>query len=291
MRRKIFLILCVLTLIIVPIVSAADSEVIIKTIPDTAYKAQISFLVPDSTYSLIESFHYNPNTKGEIKFTFTTSRDDFDVKIWLRLDGETIMTERFEDFQAGAPVNIEMYPAWYTPPVEETPVINETNETTTETNQTNETVQEVVETTEESTPIEEVKSDKERVTAFSVQDGKVSIAPKGFLYILGLIVLAVLIFIGVKYSHHIEKALKEGNKKEKKEIKVRKMSEMNQKKSTRLKDQEEKIEKAKKMIEDAQEEINKMKNPNQSKIDEIKRRLIEDEKELMRLRKEAGDIN
>jgi hypothetical protein len=45
------------------------------------------------------------------------------------------------------------------------------------------------------------------------------------------------------------------------------------------------------MIEEAQSEITKMKNPNQAKIDEIKRRLVEDEKELMRLRKEASEVD
>ena len=287
MGRKILLILCVLALILAPI-SAVDTEITIKTIPD--YKiAPISFIVPGSTYSVIESFHYTANKEGEAKFVFTTSRDDFDIKIWLKLDGETMLVKRYNDtFDAGTPLVLEAYPDWYVSTTTEAKneTINETNETEA-ANETVENITEAIATAteepeEKTTQIEDVKSNRERVTAFSVQDGKLAISAKGFLYLFGLVILAVLIFIGIKHSHNIEKAFK-GNKK--KDIKIIKAGEINKNKSEKLKDQEEKIDKAKSMIEDAQKEIDKMKNPNQSKIDEIKRRLIEDEKELMKLRK------
>ena len=43
------------------------------------------------------------------------------------------------------------------------------------------------------------------------------------------------------------------------------------------------------MIKEAEDNINKLKNPSASKIEEAKRKLIEDEKELMRLRKESAE--
>jgi hypothetical protein len=302
MKVKIFLILCALVLIIAPI-SAIDTTVTINTIPN--YDLQIAFLVPDTAYGLLGDglIHSSSDSNGVSTLVLKTSREDFEVKIWLKKDGENILIKRYDDvYDSGTSLALDLYPEWYDAPVKEPVVeINETvNETTNET--VNETVDPIIEeevvpeveavTTEETqdTPIEEVKAEKERVTAFSIQDGKFSIAPKGFLYILGLVILAVLVFLGIKHSHHVEKtvrSLKEGKKGKNKEIKIKKMSEMNKKKSSKLKDQEEKINKAKKMIEDAQDEINKMKNPNQSKIDEIKRRLVEDEKELMKLRKEA----
>jgi hypothetical protein len=295
MKVKIFLILCTLVLILAPI-NAIDTTVTINTIPN--YDLQIAFLVPDTAYGLLGDglVHTSSDATGKSTLVFKTSREDFEVKIWLKKDGENILIERFDDvYDAGVPLTLDLYPVWYDAPVKE-PAIEEVNETnSTEENVTEEIVEEVPEVkavTTEDTPIEEVKVEKERVTAFSVQDGKISIAPKGFLYIFGLVILAVLVFLGIKHSHHVEKTvrtLKEGKKGKKKDIKIKKMSEMNQKKSSKLKEQEEKIDKAKKMIEDAQDEINKMKNPNQSKIDEIKRRLVEDEKELMRLRKEANE--
>ncbi len=292
MKVKIFFILCTLALILVPVVTAMETSVTVHTVP--GYKAMIRFLNPDYEYSsVLESFHYTANTNGDIIFTYETSRDDFDMDIWLTLEGEKMGNKRFDEtFDTGFAIDVEFYPSWYTPPVKETPEVNGTNETEEAVVETIAT--ETEEAIEEVTQIEEVKADKERVTAFSVQDGKVAISPKGFLYIFGLVILAILIFIGIKHTHHIEKKIKEvkeGRGSKKKEIKIRKMSEMNKNKSGRLKDQEEKIEKAKEMIEEAQEEINKMKNPNQNKIDEIKKRLIEDEKELMRLRKDARDIN
>lgn len=309
MKVKIFLFLFI-SLALLGAVSAIDTPVTIKTVPN--YNMKIAFLVPDSVYGLLGDglVYATADSTGQAKVTFSTSRENFEVKIWLKYDGETIMIKRFDEvYDSGVPLELELYPAWYTPPVKETETTNETEETET-VNETNATVsgttasttEESEETpkeeTQETTPIENVKVEKEKVTAFSVQDGKVSISAKGFLYLLGLVVLAVLIFLGIKHSHHVEKKLKEmGGNKKKKEIKVKKMSEMqnqqqqqNMSKSERLKSQEEKIENAKKMIEEAQEEINKMKNPRQDKIDEIKRKLVEDEKELIRLRRESGEI-
>ncbi len=304
MKVKILLIFCALALMLVPVTTAMETSIVIHTIP--GYKAMIRFLHPDYQYSrVLESFHYTANMNGDIIFNYDSSLDTFDMDIWLTYEGEKMGNKRFdESFNAGFDIEIEFYPSWYTPPIKESQetetneTLNETqnNETLIQTNESETTEQTSLEQESEktSTPIEQVKSEKERVTAFSIEDGKVSISAKGFLYIFGLFILGILIFLGIKHSHHVEKKIKEitGNEKNnKKEIKIKKVSELNKKKSSKLKDQEEKIEKAKKMIEEAQEEIQKMKNPNQSKIDEIKKRLIEDEKELLRLRKEAGEIN
>lgn len=299
MRERLFLFLCALILMTIPIISAAETEITIYTLPN--HEALVRILNPeyDSLY-VLDNFRYNTNSNGKIFFTFEASRQTFDISILLVKNGEKVAEKRFEGtFTSGYPVELEYYPGEEEEPETTNETLQEqanqtqTNETETTINENpsneNETLNETFEIPEIST--ENFKSEKEKVTAFSIQDGRLSIAPKGFLYILGLVVLAVLIFIGIKHSHHIEKRLKEGKESKKKEIKIKKMSDLNKKKSERLKDQEEKIERAKKMIEDAQAEINKMKNPNQAKIDEIKRRLIEDEKELLRLRRESGKID
>jgi hypothetical protein len=301
MKVRIIFILGILVFILIPITNAQETEVTIHTLPN--HEALIRILHPDyDSLYVLDNFKYISNTNGNIVFTFESSRQTFDIGIVLSKNGEKVGDKRFEGtFTSGYPVEVEYYPGEEDDssnvPVAETS--NETNETQTnvtetssEVNQTNETLETLSETTEqETTPIEEVRAEKEKVTAFSIHDRRISIAPKGFLYILGLVVLIILIFVGIKNSHHIEKKLKEGKGSNKKEIKIKKMSDLNKKKSERLKDQEEKIEKAKKMIEEAQEEINKMKNPNQAKIDEVKKRLIEDEKELIRLRRESGHID
>jgi hypothetical protein len=282
MEKKFVLILFIL-LILGSFASATDTQIIIHTIP--GYKAMISFLNPGYSYSLIESFHYTANNDGDIKFVFSTNKDEFDVAIWLSKDGVAVTNKRFDEtFNAGEKLELEIYPKWYTPPV------NNITDVTDIPNITSDEVNEIIsgEETNESNAEKETlgetseNPEKDRkVTALSIENGKVSISARIFYYVLGLIAIVIIIFLSIKEAKRGR--FKKTSKP--KEIKVTKLSEMNEAKkssSNSVEEQEKRIAEAKKKIEEAETELRKMKN--EDKIAEVKKRLIEDEKELMRLR-------
>jgi hypothetical protein len=281
MKVKIFLILSLLLLL--GSVSATDTNVLIKTLP--GYKAQISFLNPGYAYSLINSYHYTANTNGDIKFVFSSTKDKFDVKIWLTLDGVAITNKKFNDtYTAGQDITLEIYPAWYKPSTNTT---NETNTTSTTssttTNQTNVTTTPTLTNTTNQTNTtifsEIVNTKDKKVTALSIEDGKLSITPKIIYYVLGLIVIAMIIIFTVK-----------GIKKDKgvssyagDNIRIKKLSEFKKEKQVlNLKDEEKRIASAKRKIEEAESELRQMRN--QDKIIAAERKLAEDQRELARLK-------
>jgi hypothetical protein len=271
MKVKIFFILS-LILILGSIVSAADSNVVVKTIP--GYKAYIRFIDPASS-SYLNSFTYTANTKGEIKFVFSTTKDKFDVKIWLSKDGVPIINKEFDEtFNAGEDLVLEIYPVWYVPP--QINATNQTNATTASVNETSPVVNETDSNQTGQIDSGEIPKKDKKVTALSVQDGRISINTNIIYYILGLAVIAVILFFSAK------EIKKHRTKKPSQEIKVTKLSDFNKSKQETVEEQEKRIASAKMKIEEAEIELRKMKN--EDKIAEVKKRLIEDEKELIRLR-------
>ena len=240
--------------------AATDTEVTINTIP--YYDLMVRFLSPGTTTIVGEgSIYATSNATGIATFTFSSGIDQFEVKVWLKKDGETVLIKEFEEtYNAGGNLNLDIYPEWYEIPKKEE-VVNE-SETIVQN-----ITEEVKNTTEEINSTEK----QEKVTAL-VSGG--IIKSKTSRYIgLGILVILIGFFVIKKIK----------SKKPKKEIKVKKLSEIQDDKENRIKEQEERIENAQKELEEAKKAINNIKNEN--KIAEVKKKLIEDEKELMRLRR------
>lgn len=234
------------------------------------------FTDPDSSaYSVIQTINENTGDKGLAVLVLETSKDDFELKLNLRKDGETHYSEEYGIFSTGGIIDLDFYPRWSPKPE----VTNEIE---------NETVEEIVNETLEvaeagNETVDEISSEK--LTAHSISDSAFFRGNNIFYYLGGLIVLAGLIVLLFKYRKY-----RKHNPLEPKKVKVVKLSEMKEmqnKSNDNIKEQEDKIEEAKRMIEEAEEQIKKMKNKNNDKIEAAKRKLIEDQKELMRLREEA----
>ncbi len=262
----------ILIFIGIGIISATDTEVIIHTVP--GHKAMISFLNPVETYSLIESFHYVSNPDGDIKFVFSTTKEEFKVAVWISKDGIQITNKKFDRiFKSGEKLELEVYPSWYVPQQNKNDSLNQSNqESDFLKNNSSESLNWVENSSEESLRYQEKK-----VTAFSISEGKLSLNIRILYYFFGLFGIAILFFLGYKKVKRIKKPKNS-------EIKVTKLSELKPI-SPDVVEQEKKIEEAKKKIEEAERELRIIKN--KEKIEEVKKRLIEDEKELIRLRNET----
>ena len=104
--------LVLLFVFLIPFISAADSHVTIKTVPN--HNVDISFLRHGQGYSLIESFHKTSGANGNVSVTFSTSESKFDVRVWVKKDNEQISYEKFEEgYVPGSPLEFEVYPEWY----------------------------------------------------------------------------------------------------------------------------------------------------------------------------------
>ena len=124
-----------------------------------------------------------------------------------------------------------------------------------------------------------VKDNPEKLTAFSISKDNVSISTQVLYYALGIIVLAVLLFIFLRKR---KKRIPSN-----KEIKIKKLSELKKDKEERIKEQEDVVKEAEKKLDDAKKALDDIKK--EDKISELKKKIIEEEKELMKLRREGKE--
>jgi len=310
MVKKLALIFVFLFLL-AQFVSATDTKITIKTIPD--YNLMISALKPGSVYSLVESFHVDSGASGEVSVTLSSNVNSFNLAVWVKKDNVKIVNKKFEDeFPAGIPLVLEVYPEWYEK--EEKIEANETNSSLDlSENQTNQITEDTetdseLETDEinqnigaSSTSEEGIKNAEPSSITGSVIFGNAGILTKKIIYtiIMGAFILLLITLI-------ISKKLKKISSQ--KDIKIKKLSEIkDEKKSKEIKPAENKpispvdssknsrepvksdrILEAEKKLKEAQDEINKLKK--EERIMEIKKRIVENEKELIKLRGDNQDV-
>ncbi len=261
----------VVLLLALQFVIAVDTGLTIKTVPNQ--RVDISVVRPNQVYSLIKSFHVNSDSNGEAKVTFSHDENTFNVRVWVKGDGVEIASKKFEEeYPTGEPLTLELYPKWYSPPVDET-IMNETN-SSSEINLiiNNENTSEI--TVQEVLNIEN-NSVNSSGTGLVISKGTLGFSKKTIYYFIGIVVLLSMVFfvlLKIKHSQSVPK-----------EIKVKKLSEFNAERKEQLEspDHKEAIEIAEKKIEEAQKEINKLKN--EDKIKEIRDRMNQEQKELDRL--------
>ena len=107
MVKKIFLLVVIFSLILIPSILAINTNINVKTLPNESIS--IIVLASDSGYTHIESFHKNSG-KGDLTVMTSSDYKIIDVLLTLRRDGVNIMNERFYNFTAGIPITITFKP-------------------------------------------------------------------------------------------------------------------------------------------------------------------------------------
>src|SRR3989344_3923812 len=310
MKNQVVLVLSLFLLFAIPFISATDTKITVTTLPN--HDVDISVLRHGQVYSLIESYHKNSGSNGNVSITVSTTEAEFDARVWVKKDNTIIKYEKFETgFTSGTPVNLDVFPEWYIKQKEiensgnfadndsenleavtETEDSETTDETESETEEEpNSDSQETEKTTIETS--EKNSSALNGITGFftSVKE-KISI--KTIAYTFGFI-FAIALFTGGfvmlrrrRFSFYPSSEIKQ--------VKIRKLSEKikerEQKKEQDKKENDE-VADAEAKIKELQEKIQQLKNkPQRSeerrKIAAAKKKLLEDEKELMKLRSEKS---
>ncbi len=260
MVKKLIFSLLVLVLL-VQVTSAIDTEITIKTLPD--HDVNINFLNPSPDNGIIsfDKFDQNSGASGNLSYVFSSNAPKFDITVFVMKSTEKIVYERFDDNTAGEPLYLTLFPQG-SEIIRNFEVV--ANQTLEENSTINETINETLEGDEEETKI--------TGSAFFGEEGFFS--TNTTYYVSGVI---ILFGVGAFVFFKLKKKSKTS-----KEIKLKKLNELQTEKKEELHDNKEIIEDAEKKIKEAQEDIRKIRN--EDKIKEAKKKLIEDEKELMRLR-------
>ena len=299
MKNKVILFLSLLALFVVPVISAADTKITVSTLPN--HDVDISVLRHGQIYSLIESFHKNSGSGGNISITTSTSEATFDIRVWVKKGNVIIKYEKFETgFPVGVPINLDVFPDWYVKKKEIEKSMNSEDEVSETSEIENLTGQETTNVSEKKTEknpaVSENSSndDSGGITGFftSIKE-KISI--KMVAYAFGFI-FAIALFTG-GFMMLKRRKISFYQPAEIKQVKIRKLSdkikEKEEKKEQEKKENDE-IAEAESKIKELQEKIQQIKNKPQmsekeKRIAAAKKKLLEDEKELMKLRSEKKD--
>jgi hypothetical protein len=270
MRGKIFLILT-LALLFVSMASASTT-LTVKTVPF----GEISLnLRPSGTIDVVERFKETADNYGDATFTYSGTLPSFDLTYFIKKNGEKVINGIIESKTAGGEIYLELIPSGFEIVNAPEPVVE------IELNITNETVEDIAEEVIEET--NSTKKIKDKITGFSIfknDDGTMNWS--FFYYFGGAVVLALIIFFFLKI------------KKTPRGIKITKLSDLKKDQTNSLKEAKEEIEEYEKKMKDLEEKIkdiktNLSKPKNADKISAIKKKMIDEEKELMKLRKEQKD--
>ena len=289
MRYKIFIFFSVVLLL--GLTSALSTTVVVNTAPN--YSVMASLYKPGESYPSIESFYENSNENGRTVFTFDISESQYNLYLALK-DPTTgdynLKNKRFDEvFNSGQDIEMNFYPEWYhledglATPGNQPSISNISNNSAVSENTSSSNVtsaNEINTTKVQNTSNGSASGINKDVTALSVSEGNVSTNSSVLYYAGGIVVLVVIIFLLWKW--------RKSRPQEQKEIKVKKLSELRQEQNQDLKQQETKVEETRRMLREEEERLKRLRNPNEARIEEAKRKLIEDEKELMRLRRESS---
>ena len=270
MANKIFIGL-VFFLFVISGVFATDAEIRVKTIPFADVQVSI---IDDS--SIIDSSTKTSDRYGDVKFNFSIDSETYSVIIFVKQNYQNIVEpEKFKEQTTGEPLFVEMFPEGFTPI--ETP--NSTNVKPVITPQQNISAVENITSGNNTIDTNDTeKTNEGLLTGFAVFKGGTF---STIAYIVGgIIFLGFIVFMIVKLS--------KGRKNNPREVKVRKLSEINQETQRglqeRMSDAERKLREAKEELEAIKKQKESGNSKRQAEIEEAKKKLIEDERRLIELR-------
>lgn len=242
---------------------SAGTKVTIKTLQ----YHQVQVIVADGTikdYSKIADFKGDADQYGDFSFNLNTSKPSVDLYVHVKRYSDEIAYEKFVGEKTGAPIHLEVAPEGY-----------DLIETPTEINQTNSTrINETLLSNETANETNSEVLSNSKITGSAINNFFKS---STFYYIIIFIVLLIIIFFVVRFFRR--RKSNDGNQ----EIKVRKLSEIQQEKKE---DYRSVIEDAEGKIKEAQDELRRLKNEEQIKA--MRRKIAEDENELIKLRHNSG---
>ena len=276
MVKKLIFVL-VTFLFLMQIVSAVDTEIKVKTLPN--HEVQLTILESSASSLALESFKNNSDEYGDVSFIYSSDKSKFGLILFIKKDGTKIISKKYlESFVVGTPVYLELAPAWFE--FIETPTANvsEFDNQTIENSTVEGNESEVLIESESQEVSEEAGS---QITGAPIFGDNGFLTKKTISYTVGIIALLIGFFV-----------IKTMRKKLKvpKEVKVKKLNKAIKQKKEKPKTNEEKrfntneeiIIDAEEKIKEAQEDIRKIKN--EDKIKEAKKKIIEDQERLIRLR-------
>ena len=241
----------------------AGTKVTIKTLQ----YHQVEVIVADGTiqdYSKIGNFKGDADQYGDFTFNVDTNKALINLYVHVKRYDEEISNEKFIGEKTGSPIYREVAPEGYE--LLETPKITQnvtiTNATLLDANETANT-----------TNLEELTDSK--VTGSTVSSFFTS---QTFYYGTGVIIILIIAFFAIRFYR--KRRSNNGGQ----EIRVKKLSEVQQEKTD---DYKGVIDDAERKIKEAQDELRRLRNEDQ-KIKAMRRKIAEDENELIKLRRGAG---
>jgi len=274
MKKVLITILLLLTLAILPMVSA-DTEISVKTLK--FHQVNVFVLQGGEVYQLLEEFHEESDKYGRVNVISKINDPTIDLLVNVKWNGNQVVAQKFEDLSTSEKIEVTLPESAKeipdAPAEENTTEGNETKvteETGTEENSQN---PEEETTTEEENPAQEPTT-----TGNTVLDNETeSNSPKTFWFIgIGLIVVVIALFLMKKmFSGSTSQPQQFGTGNSPKDF-DQKRTEME-------------IEKAERRIKEAQVEINKIKN--EGKIKEAQKKIEEDRQKLDKLKRGEDEDN
>ncbi len=265
-----FLIGMLILIFILSSVSAAKTMIKIKTLQFH----EVEVAVSDGTisdFSLIQRFKGQADKYGDINFTLDSQKSKINLYLYLKRNNEKVFDDKLMDIENnGKTINITFIPEGYeaipTPTFEELK-LNETNSSL-------ENASEIIVGQENLTQKIEEQNTK-TIFGFTGAVIKNVFSKKVIYVIIGVFMLLIVLFVTIRIVRN------RGANDINREIKIRKLSDVNSDTQNRIENRMGLIEEAEKKIKEAQNEINKIKN--EEKIKEIRKRMENEERELKRL--------
>jgi hypothetical protein len=276
----VYFILVFAVMFLLPIISAIDTKIKVTTYSN--HSINLNFLPTSGSLDLFQAKNLNSGDTGDVEFIFSSEMPTFDITAFIMKDGERVVYQRFDGNTAGESLHLILMPS-NTKIIKNYEQVESLNQTTPEepvnnnqttTNQTIETVNETNVTAPQG------------ITGLATSENKGNSIFSGNIvyYIFGALFLVIAVSVG----RMMFKRRAYGSEHHPKEVRVKKLSDLKEERKSASPDldvnlYQNAISDAEKKIAEAQDEIKKLKN--RGKIEEVKKRLIDDEKELMRLRK------
>lgn len=269
MERKHFVFLF-LVLMSISFVSAVDTKIEIKTLPN--HEVYLNILNPTDETMYLKTIKNLSDYYGDTSFVYSSNLTKFDLKIILKKDGMRIYEKVFkEDFSAGVPISRIVAPEGSK--LLETPgktTLNDTNVSLG--NQTLENLALENQTEEEKVPENESEGNIVSSTGLFIFDkSKKLLSSNITYYVAAILIVGLLAFVARR---------KFGG--ELRGIKIKKLSELNSEREEEKRNNE-KLREAERRLKEAQEEVSKLKN--EDKIEEMEERIRRQQEELEKLRR------
>lgn len=280
-KKEIALVFVMISFCLLNFASATDTEINVKTLGDRT--VSIYVLDASQTYYLLESYHLATDWRGFLSVTYSGSVSDINVRVVVKEDKTTILSEKFGPYKSGSPIYIQAIPGNLSKDY------REFEKTSPAASSSSGNVSANLSSTASSGNLSSQNNSSLNATSSNLTENTKKLKNNtfgGFSFIkidkknldlatriiIALVLVAVLIIILKKYGKRVVKYFSSIRPPHLKRSVLSSEG-----------DVEIKLKKAEKKLEEAQREIERIKR--EEKIKEVKKRLQEDLEELKRLKR------